>query len=236
MKKVAIIDSGSGGCNILAECLKVCPCFDYFLFIDDKNLPYGGKSKKELQRIACENVGFLEKVFSPDIVVVACNTLTAVSLEILKKKFCHVFFVGVEPNLCEVKKRFLEDEILVLATPVTAKYNKDLKSFCSTKICEKNLPKFIDENLFDREKILQELKQVLPQKSCKAIVLGCTHYEGIKNELVKIYGEVEFFSRGEDVARQLKSFAEGEGFNLQIKTSSGKNIGYFFEYVRSLIC
>ena len=235
MKKVAIIDSGSGGCNVLAQCLKICPCFDYFLFIDDENLPYGEKSKKELEKIAIENITFLKKIFSPEIVVVACNTLTAVCMAKLKKMFPEIRFVGCDPKIKQAKSKFLDDEILVLATPVTFRNNQNLKTFHGDKVCERYLPKIIDENLFNREKILETLRNMLPQKKYKGIVLGCTHYEGIKKELFQIYGAVDFFSCGEDIAKLLKNDSYNQGYNLQIKTSSGENIGYFFKYLMSLI-
>ena len=45
MKNVLLIDSGTGGVNVLKECFKVVPKCNYLLFCDTKNLPYGTKSK-----------------------------------------------------------------------------------------------------------------------------------------------------------------------------------------------
>ena len=69
MKKVLLIDSGSGGVNILKECVKVCPYADYLLFCDTKNLPYGSKSKEELIEITFKNLDEIHKFFPYEIVI-----------------------------------------------------------------------------------------------------------------------------------------------------------------------
>ena len=63
MKNVLLMDSGSGGINILKECVHVCPYCNYLLFCDALNLPYGNKSKEELiditKKILTESIPFL---------------------------------------------------------------------------------------------------------------------------------------------------------------------------------
>lgn len=232
MKKVLIIDSGSGGVNILAKCVKFCPNNNYLLFLDQKNLPYGEKSGEDLRRISREIIENTCKFFKPEIVVIGCNSLTSVAISFLRKCFPKITFIGSEPAIKPALRGFDKNEILVLATDVTIKNSKVLKRY--KKICKspKNLPKFIDENLFDRKKIEDYLKSALQNFNGKALVLGCTHFEGIKEELKKIFPDVKLFESGEGIAKRLKSFSNQKNeFQVQIMTSGDpKKLGLFYEY------
>ena len=71
MEKVLLIDSGSGGINILKECVKVAPYCDYLLYCDNKNLPYGNKTKEQLLQITFKNLENIYKFFKFKIVIFA---------------------------------------------------------------------------------------------------------------------------------------------------------------------
>lgn len=237
MKNVLIIDSGSGGINILSHCLKICPCNNYLLFLDQKNLPYGEKSEEELKEIAVSLVKTISSFFGPEVVVIGCNTLTSVAISLLRHSFPKITFVGSEPAILPALKSFKTDEILVLATKVTIKNSKVLKDFQSICFAPQNLPKVIDENLFNREAVENYLKKVLKGKHPKAVVLGCTHFEGIKKELTKVLGDVVFFESGEGIAKRLKTFSDdSKSFQVQIMTSKNpENLSIYFEYLKTLI-
>lgn len=230
MKKVAIIDSGSGGINVLAKCVRKCPCFNYLLYIDDKNVPYGNKSKDELLNIAKNIILDLNKFFCPDIVIIGCNTLTSVAINFLKMKFPKIKFIGTYPNIKEAKKL---DKYIVLATKVTIENSSLLCEIQSDCFYPPDLPKVIDENLFNRNEIKKYLQNNLPKKDFEGVVLGCTHFEGIKKELSEIYPSAIFFDGSDSVIKELSRYAYGTSSQVQI-ISSREKFAEFYNYFSSI--
>ena len=237
MKNVLIIDSGSGGVNILSKCVKRCPCNNYLLYIDDKNAPYGEKSNENLNKIATQILREVSSFFYPEIVVIGCNTLTSVTISSLRQQFKDIFFIGAEPALNPALKSFDRESILVLATQVTIKNSKVLRGFEDICFAPKDLPKIIDNNLFNREEIVNYLKDFLPKNSYKAVVLGCTHFEGIKDEITKVFGSVNFFESGEGIAKRLSEICDKEeSYQIKIMTSGdGENLNLFYSYFLRLM-
>ncbi len=215
MKKVLLIDSGSGGVNILKECVKVCPYCDYLLFCDDKNLPYGDKPIEILQQIVLKNLKDIQKFFKFEIVILACNTLSCTCLEKVRKEFPDTIFIGVVPAVKPALEKWKQNEILVLATENTLKNNILIRQ--NDKLLCKSMPKLaglIDKNLDNLDAVIpylqDELSSFLNQKP-KAIVLGCTHYLSVKKQIYEIIGDgVEFFDGTNGVARRLKYFVLNE--------------------------
>ena len=222
MKKVLLIDSGSGGVNVLKECVRVCPYCDFLLYCDDLNLPYGSKTKEELTEITFENLEKIRKFFSFEIVVFACNTLTSVCIDECRKNFCDVVFIGVEPAVKSALKFFEEEEILVLATGATIKHNRLLQNSKFQLMEMKDLASKIDENIGELYKLKKVMEESLNNVMAKAVVLGCTHYSSIKDMLVSILpSKTPIFDSLEGVASRLKRVV-GQGcfgFKVQIMTS-----------------
>lgn len=225
MKNVLLIDSGSGGLNILKECVKVVPCCNYLLFCDDKNLPYGNKSKKDLQDITLKNLEMIYHFFKFDIVILACNTLTSTCLDLCREKFPNIVFIGTVPAIKPALKIFEPKDILVLATDVTIKYNKSINK--ADGLVLKSMPELassIDDCLDDLSPIKLYLVKELADFTPKAIVLGCTHYNAVKPFIFEIFGaDVQIFDSANGVARRLKSFVEESGINYQVQIMVSQN-------------
>lgn len=221
MKKVLLIDSGTGGLNILKECVKVCPCCDFLLYCDNKNLPYGNKTKEELVDITIKNLEKIRKIFAFEIVILACNTLTSTCIDECRRIFSDIKFIGTEPAVKPATKMFDKKDILVLATKATIENNKLLSGEDFQTFPMPNLASLIDENLDDLSVLEPILKSELKNISAKAIVLGCTHYSSVKDILLKIFPNVSIFDSANGVARRLKQLIGEyeEGFKMQILTS-----------------
>ena len=219
MKNVLLIDSGSGGVNILKECVKICPYCNYLLFCDHKNLPYGAKSKKELVEITEKNLLKIGNFFKFDIVIFACNTLTATVIDEMREKFCDIDFIGTVPAIKPALTEFKERDILLIATKTTLDNNKLIAKYKNSGIKFKALNKLaplIDENLDEIEKIYPYLKKEL-KGNFKAIVLGCTHYMAVENLLKDIYKDAKIFDSSNGVARRLLSFAQERNLGYQVQ-------------------
>lgn len=219
MKNVLLIDSGSGGVNILKECVKICPYCNYLLYCDHENMPYGAKSKKELVEITKKNLLNIGNFFKFDIVIFACNTLTATVIDEMREKFCDIDFIGTVPAIKPALTEFEERDILLIATKTTLENNKLIAKYKNSGIKFKALNKLaplIDENLDEIEKIYPYLKKEL-KGNFKAIVLGCTHYMAVENLLKDIYKDAKIFDSSNGVARRLLSFVQERNLGYQVQ-------------------
>lgn len=212
MKNVLLIDSGTGGVNVLKECFKVVPKCNYLLFCDTKNLPYGTKSKEELIDITQTNLEKIQNFFKFDIVILACNTLTATVLEQMRIRYNEKLFIGTVPAIKPALLEFDARDILVIGTSATLKHNKLVQKYKDSGmqfLALDSLATLIDENLDNLSSLDDFLKQNL-KSSFKVIVLGCTHYVSIKKNLKRIFPNVKIFDSANGVARRLESLIDDD--------------------------
>lgn len=225
-----MIDSGSGGVNVLKQVFAKTKGFQFLFVADEKNAPYGDRSKANLLAISQELIESLQAFFHPDIVIFACNTLTATTIKDMRKKYPQITFIGCEPALKPACEKYGESQVLLLATPATIKHSLLLKKYPRVQtLAIKNLPKLIDENLFNLDSLESFLKNELENYSFKAIVLGCTHFEGIKNQLA--FTQAELFSSSEGIAKRLKTFSDGSEINeVSFYSTSNESAVKFYQY------
>ena len=109
MVKIAVFDSGLGSLSIIKEIQKITKS-EIIYFADQKNYPYGKKSKPQLSTIIQKTIKLLEKEFAPEIIVVASNT-PSLMLDLSTQKI-----VDVKPPLEIAKKITKTKQIGILAT------------------------------------------------------------------------------------------------------------------------
>lgn len=219
MKNVLLIDSGSGGVNILKECVKVCPYSNYLLYCDHENLPYGEKSKSELLELTEKNLQKIHSFFKFDIVIFACNTLTATVIDEMREKYKNITFIGTVPAIKPALNEFKEKDILLIATKTTIKNNKLIGKYRNSEIKFKALSRLaplIDEHLDELDLIYPYLKRQL-SGDFKALVLGCTHYKAVEDVIKQIYPNIKIFDSANGVARRLLSFIQDRTFGYQVQ-------------------
>lgn len=210
---IGVIDSGVGGASILKAIIKELPSENYVFVADTLNAPYGDKKSKKIIEYVLKIVNFLVVKRGIKMLVVACNTATAIAKESILKNYPSLPCVFVEPPIKTAidsgKKR-----ILVLATKRTLKSNKTLKYYSLIartrgikvkKMFIKELATYID-NFYENEpqKIDYLLKKNIKNKGYDAIVLGCTHYNFVKSNIKKILPKAEIISCEKSVARRTK--------------------------------
>ena len=219
MKNVLLIDSGSGGVNILKECVKVSPYCNYLLYCDHENMPYGEKSKAELIEITEKNLQKIRSFFKFDIVIFACNTLTATVIDEMREKYKNITFIGTVPAIKPALNEFEEKDILLIATKTTIKNNKLIGKYRDSEIRFKALSRLaplIDEHLDELDLIYPYLKRQL-SGDFKALVLGCTHYTAVEKIIKEIKPNVKIFDSANGVARRLLSFIQDRTFGYQVQ-------------------
>lgn len=219
MKNVLLIDSGSGGVNILKECVKVCPYSNYLLYCDHENLPYGEKSKSELLELTEKNLQKIHSFFKFDIVIFACNTLTATCIDEMRERYKDITFIGTVPAIKPALNEFEEKDILLIATKTTIKNNKLIGKYRDSKMKFKALnalAPLIDEHLDELDMLCPYLKRQL-SGNFKALVLGCTHYTAVNNLIKQIKPNIKVYDSANGVARHLLSFIQDRTVNFQVQ-------------------
>lgn len=225
---IGIFDSGIGGATVLKEILKILPNYNYIYYSDSKNNPYGDKSKEELLEIVNNVVNYLVNR-GCQIIVIACNTASAICKDELRKKF-NIPIIAIEPAYKMVHDYNYTGNTLILATKGTLESEKFLELYHKYD----NHKTWIYEcvglaDLIEQNKTL-EIKEYLEShlksfKSIQNVVLGCTHYPLIKNEIKEVLGDVNFFDGSSGVAKRLKTFIKElhikeSNFNLEFIDSS----------------
>ena len=217
---IGVFDSGIGGVTVLKEIIKLLPNYHYFYYSDSFNNPYGDKSKDELLLIT-RNIVQLLIDKGCKIIVIACNTASAICKDYLRETF-DVPIIAIEPAIKQVFDNSPKGKTLVMATKGTIESEKFLKlynSFSNDEMIIEAFPGLAD--LIEQNK-KEDLKIYLQKKlhynNIKSVVLGCTHYPLIKNEIKEILGDVNFFDGSFGVAKRVKDVANG----LNLKESTFK--------------
>lgn len=228
--KIGVFDSGLGGLAILRELLRLLPQYDYIYYGDNANVPYGGKTTNEIYKLTEKAVDFL---FKKDcaLVILACNTATAVALRKLQQKYLvknypdrrilgvirptveAVIESGVRSHGSGVKSVGVMG---TYATVISKKFVKELRKFDKNiqvfqQACPLLVP-IIEKGKIHWEKldlILKKYLEPLQAKKIDSLILGCTHYGLIDDRIRKITGEkIKIISEGEITALKLRDYLE----------------------------
>lgn len=195
-KPIGIFDSGFGGITILRELLKLMPNENYIYLGDNKNIPYGDKSKKEIIKLSSKMADFLINK-NCKILVIGCNTISASASEILKEKY-NIPIIEVISNACAEVNKISKNNISIMATDFTVKSkiylkkikenNKEIK--ITQIVCKKLCPMIENgwESFEDRFEILNNyIKKINPNSD--SLLLACTHYPLIVKDIKKVLKE-----------------------------------------------
>jgi glutamate racemase len=212
--RIGVFDSGFGGLTVLRE-LKTClPEADYLYFGDTAHLPYGAKSVRTVAKYAIASARFLEDK-GIELLVVACNTATALALDEIKSAL-RIPVVGVvEPGAERAASKSRTRRAAVIATEATVAshaYSRALERL-GLQATEKACPLFVplvEEGWVEHpvtEKVahiyMDEIfgKGVAPPD---VLLLGCTHYPLIRPLLRRVVPrEIEIVDSAESTAAKV---------------------------------
>src|SRR5437016_1567583 len=116
--KIAVFDSGVGGLTVLRELVKRVPQADYLYFGDTARLPYGSKSAETVAKYAVSATKFLEK-HGAEMLVIACNTATALALDAIKSSTKLPVVGVIEPGADAAVGATKKKSVLVVGTEAT---------------------------------------------------------------------------------------------------------------------
>lgn len=210
---IGLFDSGIGGTSIWKEIHQLLPHENTIYLADSKNAPYGLKSKEEIIALSCKNTELLLKM-NAKVIVVACNTATTNAIKDLRAKY-NIPFIGIEPAIKPAAIHSETHIIGVLATKGTLSselFNQSVLNYPNTKIIEQvghGLVQLIEEGKIETQEMRLLLKKYLKpmiKQNIDYLVLGCSHYPYLINEIKKIIPKsIKIIDSGEAVARQTKA-------------------------------
>jgi glutamate racemase len=214
LPRIGVFDSGVGGLTVLKAMAEQLPAH-YIYFGDTARLPYGTKSADTVARYAIGATRFLEAQ-NIDLLVIACNTATALALPAIKAA-AHVPVVGVvEPGAAAAAHVSKNRAAIVIATDATVSSHayRDALQQHGLEAVEKACPLFVplvEEGWIDHPVTEQVAKIYLGEATAVApdgadvLVLACTHYPLIYPLLRRILPDrVQIVDSAESTARVVK--------------------------------
>lgn len=212
---IGLFDSGTGGKTVEAEIKKLLPAARIIYLADTANFPYGDKSPAELKNICRANVQSL-LAQGTNLIVIACNTATAATIDYLRAEFSGLPIVGTEPAIKQACQSSSPDaQILLLATTSTARSSRTRELIQSYKLPAQTVtvqacPGLADaieaQDVAKIDAILSALNN--PPKQIETVVLGCTHYPLIRQEIQAYFPGARLIDGSPGVAREVARLAK----------------------------
>jgi glutamate racemase len=193
---IGVFDSGFGGLTVLKALLEAVPDADYLYFGDTARLPYGSKSADTVAKYACEAARFLEQQ-GAELLVIACNTATALALEQIRKT-ASVEVVGViEPGAQQAAAVSRTKKAVVIGTEATISSHAYRNALAKLQIeshekaCPLLVP-LVEEGWIDHG-VTKEITGIYLAEAfaggfnaADVLLLGCTHYPLLKPVLQEV--------------------------------------------------
>jgi len=237
MNKIVVFDSGFGSMSVIREIRKIFKG-ELIYFADQKNFPYGVKSKIELESIIKETIVLLEEKFSPELIVMASNTPT------LLLNFSRISpkIVGIYPPLNDAVKISRTRNIAILGTrsviqseSITEFIEKcdvpnDIvihKMDCSLLVELVESGKFLTDKEYCQNVIKEVLEDIFLDNSIDVATLSSTHLPFLEPFLRSIFKNVKFLDPAKNIVNVMKDFIEDDDLQqnvLRIFTSGDVNL------------
>ena len=211
---IGVFDSGIGGLTVVKEIIKRLPNENLIYLGDSARVPYGTKSSKTVNSYSLSNARFLISK-GIKLLVVACNTASAVALQSLRWDFDMPVIGVIEPGARKAARVTQTGKIGVIGTPSTIKsnaYTKAIKTITpEIKVYTQPCPLFVplaEEGWTEGEIAELTAKEyLLPLKNSgiDVLILGCTHYPLLKPLIKTIMGnEIALIDSAEETAAEIE--------------------------------
>lgn len=211
--KALIFDSGVGGFSIFEHIRQAVPGLSSCYLMDNKLFPYGLQEDAVLiERIVklCENLCSQQHI---DIIIIACNTASTLALPALREVL-DIPVIGVVPAIKTAASHSKSKHIALLATPATIDRAyidvliKDHAHHCTVdRIGSSELVELAEDYWYRGELDTQRLNNILSpylaQSKIDQLILGCTHFPLLKQQISQLYPNVNLVDSGDAIARRV---------------------------------
>ena len=225
--KIGVFDSGFGGLTVLRELRARLPEADYLYFGDTAHLPYGAKSVRTVAKYAIASAHFLEER-GIELLVVACNTATALALDEIRAALKIPVVGVVEPGARRAAEISKSKRVAVIATEATVASHAYFRALqhLGLEATEKACPLFVPlvEEGWVEHPVTEQTAHIYVDevfrdgaRQADVLLLGCTHYPLIRPLLRRVVpGHVEIVDSAESTAACVadlvgKKRSDGEG-------------------------
>jgi glutamate racemase len=196
---IGVFDSGVGGLTVLRALIERIPDANYLYFGDTARLPYGSKSAATVAHYAVGAVRYLQDQ-GAELLVIACNTATALALDEIKTAAAVPVIGVVEPGAQAAAAATRKNKVVVIGTEATVSSHAYRKALEARRVAvrEKACPLFVplvEEGWVEHSVTDQVARIYLAEafsedaRDADVLVLGCTHYPLIKPLLRRIAPE-----------------------------------------------
>ena len=229
---IGIFDSGIGGLTVVREVTKLLPGEKIIYFGDTARVPYGSKSPNVVREFSMQDALFLDAKGVKSIIV-ACNTASAESMDLLRNAFDIPVIGVIEPGArtaAESTKKGNVGVIGTYGTVASGAYTEAVHAIDpSIKVESVACPLFVplvEEGWQDKQvtkKIAEEYLSVLIDKGIDTLILGCTHYPVLKPMLQEVVGEgVNLIDSAVATAAELNRVLKENTSNLLFQQAAGQ--------------
>jgi len=223
-RPIGFFDSGLGGLTCIPYLLRALPNERIVYFGDTARTPYGSKAPSTIRKFAAEIADFLIETQNVKMVAIACNTVSAVALENLRHRHPEIPIIGIiAPASHAVAKTCTpENKIGVIGTKATIAsdvypgkilaLNPGLSIF--QQACPALVP-LIEEGISERRimdlTIEHYLGSFLTENRIDTLVLGCTHYPLIRENITRLYPFLRIVDPSEEILESVEDVLESCG-------------------------
>ena len=211
-RPIGLLDSGVGGLTVARELLRQLPNEEIVYIGDTRRAPYGPRSREQIIAFTWDMVNLL---LSKDVkmIVMACNTATAMALEIVKEKLDIPVIGVILPGASSAIQKTKTNKIGVIATQASIRsdeYHKTIaRKSSAVEVYSLACPKFVsivESNEMESEiarKVVSESLVPLIGK-VDTLILGCTHYPLLRSLIQETMGkEVRLIDSGAEAVRDI---------------------------------
>jgi glutamate racemase len=231
---IGMFDSGIGGLTVLKEVRSLLPMEDIIYLGDTARVPYGNKSPYTVTRYALETALFL-LTKGIKALVIACNTSSALSLAILKKKLPIPVIGVINPAAAAAARQTTSKKIGVIGTKATVKsmaYERAVRKIDRhVQVLSQACPLFVpivEEGWEDSEVahlVVRKYLSPFHTSGIDALVMGCTHYPILQRAIREELGpDVFIVNTGRETAMEVQKLLGARGL---LKDSGRGGSSYF---------
>lgn len=229
-RPIGVIDSGVGGLTVAKEIMRQLPKEEIIYLGDTARCPYGPRPAEEVKRFTWELTNYLLENHHIKMLVIACNTATAIALQEIQDKVDIPVIGVIFPGARTAVKVTKNDHIGVIGTFNTIQssaYETALKTLnnhltVESLACPKFVP-LVESGDYEGEhakEIVRDTLSAFKDSEIDTLILGCTHYPILQPQIEEFMGQaVKIICSGDETAREVSTILS---FNKTLNLSSGK--------------
>lgn len=233
-RSIGIFDSGIGGLTSTAYIMQELPNERIVFFGDTARTPYGSKSPEKIRQFAMQ-IGQFMADHDVKMMVIACNTISATALEDLRRSFPEIPIIGVISPTARVIANYCKpsDRIGIMATRATVHSGVYMQKIQEKnpaltqiyqKACQAIVP-LVEEGIVGSvmdELLRYYLDDFIKQNRIDTLVLGCTHFPIVAENIHRLYPDVRLISSSKEIATAVS--IELKRRNMEADHKNGENV------------